>query len=86
MITARTDARIISLEEAIKRGRAYRDAGADFIFIEAPESVEEIRKISQELSDMPLVINMIGKSGWMEFSDFLGRWWEDSHIGLGRVP
>ena len=42
VIIARTDARTsFGLEEALRRGQAYRDAGADVIFIESPENVEE---------------------------------------------
>jgi methylisocitrate lyase len=59
MIVARTDARApLDLDEAIERGKAYRKAGADVIFVEAPRSVEELKKVSDEI-DAPLVANMI---------------------------
>ncbi len=59
IIVARTDARApIGLEEAIERGKAYRKAGADVIFVEAPHSVEELKKVADEV-DAPLVANMI---------------------------
>ena len=59
LITARTDARgPHGLEEAIRRGNAYKQAGADLIFVEAPESVDEIQQIAREVK-APLVINMI---------------------------
>ena len=59
IIVARTDARApIGLEEAIERGKAYRKAGADVIFVEAPRSVEELKKVADEI-DAPLVANMI---------------------------
>ncbi len=59
IIVARTDARApIGLDEAIERGKAYRKAGADVIFIEAPRSVEELKKVTNEI-DAPLVANMI---------------------------
>ncbi len=59
IIVARTDARApIGLEEAIERGKAYRKAGADIIFVEAPRSVEELKKVADEI-DAPLVANMI---------------------------
>jgi carboxyvinyl-carboxyphosphonate phosphorylmutase len=59
VIVARTDARApIGLEEAIERGKAYRKAGADVIFVEAPRSVEELKKVANEI-DAPLVANMI---------------------------
>jgi 2,3-dimethylmalate lyase len=59
IIVARTDARApIGLEEAIERGKAYRKAGADVIFVEAPRSVEELKRVANEI-DAPLVANMI---------------------------
>ena len=58
VIIARTDARAVSgLEAAIERGNAYAEAGADMIFVEAPQSVEEIEQIAQEVN-APLLINM----------------------------
>jgi 2,3-dimethylmalate lyase len=59
IIVARTDARApLGLDEAIERGRAYHKAGADVIFIEAPRSIEELKKIANEIN-APLVANMI---------------------------
>jgi carboxyvinyl-carboxyphosphonate phosphorylmutase len=59
IIVARTDARApIGLEEAIERGKTYRKAGADVIFVEAPRSIEELKKVANEI-DAPLVANMI---------------------------
>jgi carboxyvinyl-carboxyphosphonate phosphorylmutase len=59
IIVARTDARApLGLDEAIERGRAYYKAGADVIFIEAPKSIEELKKIAKAI-DAPLVANMI---------------------------
>jgi 2-methylisocitrate lyase-like PEP mutase family enzyme len=59
VIVARTDARApLGLEEAISRGRAYAEAGADVIFIEAPESVEEVERIAREI-DAPLLLNVV---------------------------
>jgi methylisocitrate lyase len=59
IIVARTDARApLGLEEAIARGKAYRKAGADVIFVEAPRTREELKKVSDEI-DAPLVANMI---------------------------
>jgi methylisocitrate lyase len=58
-IVARTDAReAVGLEEAIRRGRAFRQAGADAVFIEAPRSIDELRAIAEAVSG-PLVANMI---------------------------
>jgi 2,3-dimethylmalate lyase len=59
LIIARTDARTsLGLDEAIRRGEAYARAGADIIFIESPESEEEMRKIGLAL-DVPLVSNQL---------------------------
>lgn len=59
LIIARTDARAVSsLEEAIDRGHAYQEAGADVIFIEAPESIDELAIVGKSF-DVPLVANMV---------------------------
>ena len=58
VIITRTDANAVyGLEDALRRGRAYRDAGADVIFIEAPRSIEELRAIAQAFPDVPLLYN-----------------------------
>ena len=58
-IVARTDARqALGLKEAIARGIAFKEAGADAVFIEAPESKEEMREIARNVPG-PLVTNMI---------------------------
>ena len=57
VIVARTDARtVVGLDEAIRRGRLYLDAGADVIFVESPESYEEVKKIASEIKG-PLLFN-----------------------------
>jgi methylisocitrate lyase len=59
IIVARTDARApLGIEEAIKRAKSYDKVGADAIFIEAPRSVKELKKIAGEI-EAPLVANMI---------------------------
>lgn len=58
-IVARTDSRqALGLDDAIQRGLAFKEAGADAVFIEAPESKEEMRRISAEVPG-PLVANML---------------------------
>src|SRR6266704_2877115 len=58
VIIARTDANAVNgLEDALLRGQAYREAGADVIFIEAPRSIEELRAIKQTFPDVPLLYN-----------------------------
>ena len=59
LIMARTDAReTLGIEQAISRGKQYRDAGADIIFIEAPESEAEFQAIGESI-DAPLLANMV---------------------------
>lgn len=59
LIIARTDARThYGLDEAIRRGRAYAEAGADIVFVEAPESVAEMERICASI-DRPLVANIV---------------------------
>jgi len=58
-IVARTDSRqALGLSEAIARGRAFREAGADAVFIEAPETKNEMREIAKQVPG-PLVANML---------------------------
>jgi 2-methylisocitrate lyase-like PEP mutase family enzyme len=58
LLIARTDARaVLGLEAAIARGNVYAEAGADVIFVEAPQSVEEIERIARDVH-APLLINM----------------------------
>ena len=59
IIVARTDARATEgLDAAIERGLLYQEIGADAIFVEAPKSVEEMKKIGKSIK-APLVANMI---------------------------
>ncbi|WP_422372494.1 isocitrate lyase/PEP mutase family protein [Hoeflea sp.] len=59
LIIARTDSRTaLGLDEAIRRGDAYREAGADVVFIESPESEAEMQTISERI-DAPLFANMV---------------------------
>jgi 2-methylisocitrate lyase-like PEP mutase family enzyme len=66
LIIARTDARAaLGLDEAIARAKAFAKAGADILFVEAPESEEEFRRVGAELAgDAKLLANMVptGKS------------------------
>jgi methylisocitrate lyase len=58
-IVARSDARqALGLDQAITRGVAFKEAGADAVFIEAPRSIEELREIARHVPG-PLVANMI---------------------------
>lgn len=59
LIVARTDARSsLGLDEALRRGEAYARAGADVLFIESPESEDEMLRIGRAF-DLPLLANMV---------------------------
>jgi 2-methylisocitrate lyase-like PEP mutase family enzyme len=59
LIVTRTDARTgLGLDEALRRGEAFAKAGADVLFIESPESVEEMEKICSSF-DAPLLVNVV---------------------------
>jgi 2-methylisocitrate lyase-like PEP mutase family enzyme len=59
LVVARTDARApLGLEAAIERANRYAQAGADVIFVEAPQSTEEIERIAREVA-APLLINLV---------------------------
>lgn len=59
LVIARTDSRTsLGIDEAIRRGKAFRRAGADVVFVESPESVDEMKKVRDEI-DGPLFANMV---------------------------
>jgi 2-methylisocitrate lyase-like PEP mutase family enzyme len=72
-IIARTDARAThGLDEALIRGEAFLAAGADILFIEAPRSEEELRRIAETLKGVPLVANIVedGKTPLLTVQEF----------------
>ncbi|WP_406814809.1 oxaloacetate decarboxylase [Mycobacterium sp. M23085] len=59
LVVARTDARApLGLDAAIERANRYARAGADIIFVEAPQDADEIERIAREV-DAPLLINLV---------------------------
>ncbi|MDH3707639.1 MAG: isocitrate lyase/phosphoenolpyruvate mutase family protein, partial [Acidimicrobiia bacterium] len=59
-ITARTDARaVVDLDEAIDRARAAAALGVDAVFVEAPESIDEMVRVAEALPEVTLVANMV---------------------------
>jgi methylisocitrate lyase len=73
MIIARTDARAVEgFDQAVERAREYIAAGADAIFPEALQSLEEFRDLAKEI-DAPLLANMteFGKSPLLSFHDLM---------------
>ena len=61
LVIARTDAAAVEgLERAIERARAYREAGADVLFVEAPRSEDQLARIARAFPEFPpLVANMV---------------------------
>lgn len=62
LLMARTDSRATSgVEEAIRRSALYVDAGAEMLFVEAPQTEEELRQIAKRLSGLgvPLMVNLV---------------------------
>jgi 2,3-dimethylmalate lyase len=58
LIIARTDARAVEgLDAALERARLYHDAGADMLFVEAPQSEAEIEAVARAFPDVPLLFN-----------------------------
>lgn len=80
LIIARTDARAIEgFDSAIERAQRFIEAGADITFIEAPESIDEIRRIPAALS-VPQLVNVVigGKTPTMDAAEF-------TRMGFGLV-
>lgn len=60
LIVARTDARYAhGLDEALRRGEGFLEAGADVLFIESPESIEELRRVAETFRGATLLANMV---------------------------
>jgi len=58
-IIARTDARgVHGFDDAIQRAKAFAKLGVDAIFVEAPQSEEELAEIPRRLPDIPLLVNV----------------------------
>jgi 2-methylisocitrate lyase-like PEP mutase family enzyme len=63
-IVARTDARAVhGLDEALRRGEMYMEAGADGLFIEAPETVQELERVGRAFKGVPQLANMVEGGG-----------------------
>jgi 2-methylisocitrate lyase-like PEP mutase family enzyme len=80
-IFARTDARaVLGLDDALRRAERYLRAGAEGLFIEAPESIEELRRIGRAF-DVPLVANPLegGKTPLLSPAEF-------AELGFSVIP
>lgn len=80
LIIARTDARAVQgFEAALERAQMFIESGADMTFVEAPVSVDELRRIPQALS-VPQLVNVVigGKTPTLDASEF-------ARMGFGLV-
>jgi 2-methylisocitrate lyase-like PEP mutase family enzyme len=60
LVLARTDAAAVhGLDEAITRAQAFRDAGADILFVEAPRSEDELARVARALEGVPSMANLV---------------------------
>jgi 2-methylisocitrate lyase-like PEP mutase family enzyme len=60
LIIARTDARsVLGMDEALRRADAYVTAGADILFVEAPQTLEELRLVAERFRGVTLMANMV---------------------------
>ena len=74
MIIARTDARTVhGIGEALERAKAYEAAGADILFIESPESVDEMKQITTSFK-VPVLANMVegGRTPFLPVQELQG--------------
>lgn len=72
-IVARTDARaVLGFAECVERGKRYAEAGADVIFIEAPQTVEELERIPRLLDGVPVMTNVVdgGRTPVLSVAEF----------------
>jgi 2-methylisocitrate lyase-like PEP mutase family enzyme len=63
-LVARTDARAVhGLDDALRRGELYLKSGADGVFIEAPQTLEELARVGSEFRHVPQIANMLEGGG-----------------------
>lgn len=75
LIVARTDARYSNgMDDALRRGERFLEAGADVLFVESPESPEELRRVAETFKGAHLLANMVegGRTPYLP-ADELGR-------------
>jgi 2-methylisocitrate lyase-like PEP mutase family enzyme len=76
-ILARTDGRSArDLDEAIRRGKAYRDAGADGVYVEGLRSASELKRVGKALAGIPLATTMMeggGQLPWLPPAEIHGH-------------
>jgi len=73
-VLARTDAIApLGLDEALRRGERYLNAGADGVYLEGPETVEQLERIGKTFHGVPLAVSVLeggGKTPWLPLKQF----------------
>ena len=72
LVVARTDARYAhGMDEALRRAERFLDAGADVLFVESPESLEELRRVGETFRGATLLANMVegGRTPYLAASE-----------------
>lgn len=72
LIVARTDARYAEgLDSALRRAERFLEAGADVLFVESPESLEELRRVAETFRGAILLANMVegGRTPYLSASE-----------------
>ena len=75
LVVARTDARYAhGIDEALRRGEMFLEAGADILFVESPESLEELRRIGETFKGALLLANMVegGRTPYLDTTELAG--------------
>jgi 2-methylisocitrate lyase-like PEP mutase family enzyme len=75
LVIARSDAIAVEgFEQAMARAMSYREAGADILFVEAPKTRDELKRIPPALKDVPVMANMVegGKTPSLNAADLQG--------------
>jgi len=83
VIGARTDARSVAgFDEVLRRAKIYADAGADYIYVETPQSLEEVKTLVREVP-VPIAFNMIegGKTPYFTFREL-----EEAGVKMISLP
>ncbi len=75
LVVARTDARYAhGMDEALRRGEMFLEAGADILFVESPESLEELRRVGETFKGALLLANMVegGRTPYLDTTELAG--------------
>ena len=75
LIVARTDARYSEgMDAALRRAERFLEAGADILFVESPESHEELRRVAETFRGAALLANMVegGRTPYLSTAELAG--------------